>query len=66
MVTLILTFCADFQPLFPEWCRLHKAEPGYANFISFLKFGNRIRFLVTQISVRWLKKLDWVSIYTHL
>lgn len=43
---VVLTFCADFNR-FSEWCRLRKAEPGYANFISFLNAATDA-LLVTQ------------------
>ena len=32
---VVLTFCADFNR-FSQWCELRKAEPGYANFQSFM------------------------------
>lgn len=32
---VVLTFCADFHRT-TEWCRHRKAEPGYANFLSFI------------------------------
>jgi nitroreductase len=31
---VLLTFCADFNR-FNQWCRMHGAEPGYDNFLSF-------------------------------
>ena len=31
----VLTFCADYNR-FSKWCEQRQAEPGYANFISFL------------------------------
>jgi nitroreductase len=31
---VLLTFVADFNR-FSQWCRISKAEPGYANFFSF-------------------------------
>ncbi|MEG2514545.1 MAG: NADPH-dependent oxidoreductase, partial [Bacteroidaceae bacterium] len=32
---VVLTFCADFNR-FSQWCRQRNAEPGYANFQSFM------------------------------
>jgi nitroreductase len=32
---VVLTFCADFNR-FNKWCCERKAEPGYANFLSFM------------------------------
>ncbi len=31
---VLMTFAADFNR-FSKWCRMNKAEPGYANFLSF-------------------------------
>jgi nitroreductase len=31
---VLLTFIADFNR-FSKWCKINKAEPGYANFLSF-------------------------------
>ena len=43
---VVLTFCADFNR-FSKWCRYRQAEPGYANFISFLNAASDT-LLVTQ------------------
>ena len=43
---VVLTFCADFNR-FSKWCRCRKAEPGYANPISFLN-ATSDALLVTQ------------------
>jgi nitroreductase len=32
---VVLTFCADFNR-FSQWCELRNAQPGYANFQSFM------------------------------
>ena len=32
---VVLTVCADFNRA-SQWCRCHKAEPGYDNFLSFI------------------------------
>jgi nitroreductase len=32
---VVLTFCADFNR-FSKWCLINNAEPGYANFLSFM------------------------------
>ena len=43
---VVLTFCADFNR-FSKWCEQRQAEPGYANFISFLNAASDA-LLVTQ------------------
>lgn len=43
---VVLTFCADFNR-FSKWCCYRKAEPGYANPISFLNAASDT-LLVTQ------------------
>ena len=42
---VVLTICADFNRT-SEWCRQRKAEPGYDNFLSFIKLRNNNRISI--------------------
>lgn len=46
---VLLTVCADFNR-FSRWCRLGRAEPGYANFHSFMMACTDAVILAQQIA----------------